>query len=177
MNTFAAPRVNTHLRNNDNNVVSETSCHARTDDVAVVTCPHFIIHKLDMSDAPKTVDSESLSDTTFIKYHHKVRLNLTALPVSCPPRSEMDVLPQWTLQTDESLFRTNFHHDQESSKNRTHALRASFEKSAQRNKFCAVDPRRRAFHRGGQVGTRHEKHLRSIPPRTIDNRLGKIVLP
>lgn len=75
-----------------------------------------------------------------IKYHHKVRLNLTALPVSCPPRSEMDVLWQWTLQTDERLFRTTYHRDRESSTTRTQALRASFEKSAQRNKFCAVDP-------------------------------------
>ncbi len=75
-----------------------------------------------------------------IKYHHKVRLNLTALPVSCPPRSEMDVLWQWTLQTDERLFQTTYHRDRESSTTRTQALRASFEKSAQRNKFCAVDP-------------------------------------
>jgi len=75
-----------------------------------------------------------------IKYHHEVRLNLTVLPASCPPCSEMDALWQWTLQTDERLFRTTYHRDQESSTNRRQALRASFEKSAQRNKFCAVDP-------------------------------------
>ena len=75
-----------------------------------------------------------------IMYYHKKRLNLTALPVSCPPPSEMDVLWQWTLQTDERLFRTTYHHDQESSTNRTQALQASFRESAQRNKFCAVDP-------------------------------------
>ncbi|KAL3776923.1 hypothetical protein ACHAW5_008020 [Stephanodiscus triporus] len=74
-----------------------------------------------------------------IKNYHEVRLNGTELPMLCPPRSEMDVLWQWTLQTDERLFGNTYHHDQKSSSSRREALWASFEKSAQRNKFCSVD--------------------------------------
>jgi len=76
-----------------------------------------------------------------IRDHHEGMLNGTALlPASCPPSSEMDVLWQWTLETDERLFGKTHHRDRSSSSDRARALRASFERSAQGNKFCGVDP-------------------------------------
>ena len=75
-----------------------------------------------------------------IRDHHEARLNGTVLPVSCPPRSETDLLWRWTLQTDERLFRTTHHRDRESSSDRERALRASFERYSQGDKFCGVDP-------------------------------------
>jgi hypothetical protein len=75
-----------------------------------------------------------------IRDHHVVGLNGTTLPASCPPPSEMDALWQWTLQTDERLFGKTYHRDRESASDRARALRASFERSARRNKFCGVDP-------------------------------------
>ena len=42
---FAASIANTHLRNNDNSVVSGISSHVRTAEIAVdTTRPHFVIH-------------------------------------------------------------------------------------------------------------------------------------
>ena len=75
-----------------------------------------------------------------IRDYHEGSLNGTALPASCPPSSETDVLWRWTLETDERLFAKTHHRDRSSSSDRARALRASFERSAHDNKFCGVDP-------------------------------------
>jgi len=69
----------------------------------------------------------------------KMNNNSTALPYVCPPDSEIDMLWEWTLSTDKRIFATTYHRDYYSSRKREKALHASFEKSAHRNKFCAVD--------------------------------------
>ncbi|KAL3826358.1 hypothetical protein ACHAXA_003682 [Cyclostephanos tholiformis] len=85
----------------------------------------------------RRLDREFVMDN--IRLYHRRRLNETALPVLCPPPADVDVLRNWTIRTDERLFRRTDHHDQESLMMRSRKLLGSFEKWIHRNRFCTVD--------------------------------------